>query len=335
MSIEIRNGYPFILIFLVVIDYMEIYYTIMKKWSCIFIVLLLVSCGTSIPVLQTSSAHNDLVIWAHSDMQPRTESQKVQYETAFHDVRKNIPSVNTAIVAGDLVWRDNLPEDYYGWMHKLRKNSGIPYWFEIAGNHDLNDRDAYLQFTSCPMHYAVTYGNTVFIFMSDEIRSAVTDISPEAFRWWRDLVIKFQDHNIIVITHASLNQSKLMGTINSTMTIKDSKRFYRVLKKYHVDIWLSAHTHLPNILRGKWHRGSHVPTLFVDISGINKTTFSPIESWILHLRNGMREVIMYPRNHEKEIHYKTQKLVHSLRYPFTWDGNAPVMVSSIPWQPAD
>ena len=300
---------------------MEIYYSMMKKYLYILMVLLLVSCGNSIPVLQRSSAHNDLVIWAHSDIQPRNETQKEQYEKAFADIRKNVPSVNTAIVAGDLVWRDNLPQDYYGWMLKLRKDSGIPYWYEISGNHDLNDRNAYIQFTSWPMHYAVTYGNTVFIFMSDEVRSAVTDISPEAFQWWRDLVTRIQDHNIIVITHAALKQSKILGTVNSTMTIDNSDRFYRVLREYNVDIWLSAHTHLPNILRGKWHRGSHVRTLFVDISGINETFFSPVESWILHLRNGMNEVVMYPRNHT--------------RYPFTWDGNAPVMISSIPWQDAD
>jgi len=304
----------------------------MKKCAYICVLLLLVSCGNSISVLQNSSAPNDLVIWAHSDIQPRNATQKVQYERAFSDIRKNVPSVTDAIVAGDLVWRDNLPEDYYGWMRKLREDSGIPRWYEIAGNHDLNDRDAYIQFTSWPMHYAVTYGNTVFIFMSDEIRSAVTDISHEAYTWWRDLVTRMQDHNIIVVTHAALKQSKLAGTINSTMTIEGSDRFYQVLQNQHVDIWLSAHTHLPNILRGKWHRGHDVPTLFVDISGIEETSFSPIESWIIQFQNGKKSVVLYPRNHRRQINYRTQILIHQLHYPFQWDGKSPEMISSIDWE---
>ena len=292
------------------------------------------SCSHDSHRVQSSNNTNDLVIWAHSDIQPRNNSQKKQYEIAFNDILVNFPSVHMAIVAGDLVWRDNLPEDYYGWMRALRKKSGIPQWYEIAGNHDLNDREAYLEFTANPMHYAVKYGNTVFIFLSDEIRSAVTDISQPAFNWWRDLVVRMQDHNIIVITHASLKQSGLAGTINSTMTIEGSDRFYRVLQDHHVDIWLSAHTHLPNIIRGKWHRGHDVPTLFVDISGINEVSFSPIESWMLHFRNGERAVVLFPRNHRRQINYTTQTLIHQLRYPFEWDGTSAEMISSIDWKSA-
>ncbi len=290
------------------------------------------SCSHNLHTLQSSSDTDDLIIWAHSDIQSRNNSQKQHYEIAFNDIQENFPAVNMAIAAGDLVWRDNLPEDYYSWMRALRKTSGIPNWYEIAGNHDLNDREAYIEFSANPMHYAVKFGNTVFIFLSDEIRSAVTEISQPAYNWWRNLVVRFQDHNIIVVTHAALKQSKLAGTINSTMTIEGSDRFYRVLQKQHVDIWLSAHTHLPNILRGKWHRGHDVPTLFVDISGIEETTFSPIESWILHFRNGERSVVLFPRNHRRQINYRTQILIHQLRYPFQWDGKSPEMISSIEWK---
>ncbi len=91
-----------------------------------------------------SAGEGRLIIWAHADIQPNNPSEKSHYETAVRDL-KTLPFVpDMAIVAGDLVHRLD-SQAYWDWMKGLRAQTGIPLWFEIAGNHDLNDPRSYLR----------------------------------------------------------------------------------------------------------------------------------------------------------------------------------------------
>lgn len=49
----------------------------------------------------------------------------------------------------------------------------------------------------------------------------------------------------MTVTHAPLEGSKMPFSTLKRKQIKDSKRFTNVLKRYRVDIWLSAHIHIP------------------------------------------------------------------------------------------
>ncbi|HMB21108.1 MAG TPA: hypothetical protein VKQ10_08575, partial [Spirochaetota bacterium] len=62
----------------------------MKKALLIILAAcVILSCRHNIHTLQSSSDTNDLIIWAHSDIQSRNNSQKQHYEIAFNDVKKN------------------------------------------------------------------------------------------------------------------------------------------------------------------------------------------------------------------------------------------------------
>lgn len=274
-------------------------------------------------------ASGDLLIWAHSDIQPNAPEQMNHYEAAFRDMATLGRIPDMAIVPGDLVHRKESPF-YWAWMKKLRAASGIPHWYEIAGNHDMNDPVTYRADTGRDHHYAIKTGNVLMIFLSDEIRSAVTDISDETFRWWRNLVITNQDSIIITVTHAALAGSGLLGTVNYTMWIKDSSRFWDVLHEYRVDLWLSGHTHIPNNVRGKFTRPGRTRTLFIDVSSIHKSRFSPIESWLLLLHDGSDVLSAVPRNHETRTFYRKFGTTHRLPFPYHKGDGVPRLIDSLP-----
>jgi len=287
------------------------------------------SCGSLDQPVKGDEGHDVVLrIWAHSDIQPRSIHEKYHYERAIADMLAGVPGIQMAIVAGDLVHRRDGAAEYHRWLVEQRRRSGIAYWFEIAGNHDQNDIDSYIKYTGKPLHYAVSMGNMLFIFLSDEVRSAVTDISDEAFEWWRSLVAGNQDKILITITHGALHGSGLLCTINSTMRIAGSRRFSGVLREYPVDLWLSGHSHLPSILAGNITRPSDLGTLFVDISSIHKSRFSPIESYLLQIKSGSDRMDIMLRDHEAGRFIGSRSVVLKLRTALRWDGSGPRIVSS-------
>jgi 3',5'-cyclic AMP phosphodiesterase CpdA len=279
-------------------------------------------------ILESVSPRTDVfIVWAHSDIQPNNPSEKEQYETAIRDVSA-LPFVpDAALIAGDLVHRSE-SQMYWDWMKKLRAETKIPFWYEIAGNHDLNDFESYRRNSGKPRHYAVRYGNILFIFLSDEIRSAPTDISDAAFEWWRGLVEANSDSIIVTVTHAALEQSGLISTINKTMCIKGSDRFWNVLREYPVDLWISGHSHLPNYLAIKSSAPETCRTAFIDISAIHGSFGSPIESWMFVFRDGSRSFAGIPRNHEDGKFYSSMIVRRELSRPFRKGVSAPAIVSS-------
>jgi predicted phosphodiesterase len=264
-----------------------------------------------------------LKIWVHSDIQPRNLSERSHYETSIQDIRSNIKDVYIAIVAGDIVQRRTRFQTYE-WFLKLRSQTAIKYWYEIAGNHEAKNLSNYHRYLGKPLYYSVRVGNIVFLFLSDEIDSPPTEISERAFRWWRERVIENQHNIIITVTHGLLQQSNLLGTTLSKMIIKDSERFAEILKKYRVDIWISGHTHLPHYLPGKSRVANELNgTLFIDVSAIRKDLFADIESSIFTFRVNSIYVLIQSRNHEKHQYNNGLDVLHQLHHPFIWDGSPP------------
>ncbi len=266
-----------------------------------------------------------LLIWAHSDIQPRKLSQRADYEGALRDVRANLPPVYMAIVAGDIIQYEHTPE-VYEWFLLKRASVKIPYWFEIAGNHDAKDLPRYRKYIRKPMHYSVTLGNILFLFLSDEDRTPPTEISDGAFRWWREMVKKNQHRIIFTVSHACLKRSGLFSAVFSKQVIVNSERFEEVLRKYRVDVWLSGHSHFPGFLSDKTVRSVELGgTLFADISAIRRDVIVPSESRILYLLPGSRYLLMKTRNHTRGTFERSGETFYPLRYPFQWDGSPPVM----------
>ena len=266
-----------------------------------------------------NNPENTLKIWLLSDIQPKNQGQKQQFQKAINDINKNVSDIDFAIVAGDIVQQAN--EEDFDWYLLTKPSSYIKEWYEIAGNHDVkwDNGELYKKKINEKFNYSISKGNILFIFMSDELTSSETDISDETFNWWKNIVINNQDKIIVTITHAPLEGSGIPFSSFRRRQIKDSKRFADVLAKYRVDIWLSGHVHIPHwfpnvVGKSEKYNG----TMFINVAGIRKEALGlkQSESRIMTFECGSDKVLLKSRNHTEREFNKELETVFEVSKEF-------------------
>lgn len=243
-----------------------------------------------------------LTVWALSDIQPTNERHREAFEAAIEDINENVPGIDLAIVAGDIV--NDTEEEVFDWYIETRDGSYIEDWYEIIGNHDLkSDRGKlFREKLRQDVDYSLTIGNILFIFMSDAERGKATEIPEQVFLWWKELVIQNQDKIIVVTTHAPLEGSGIPFSGLHDRQVIDSERFTDVLREYNVDLWLSGHLHLPHsVMNSTVTKDEYGGTDFIHISSIRPEMwgFKESESRVLTFVCGSDKVLVRVRNHEK------------------------------------
>ncbi len=290
----------------------------MKKILLLHLSLFLfISCSSQqkINLSQYTNDGNSFVIWSLSDLQPRDESEYFHFERAVADVNKNIPGVDIAIVAGDIL-QDRKRTRVFDWYNRIKAKSYIKAWFEIAGNHDGKNLMEYRKKINPVLNYSRQYGNILFLFMSDMSGKPPQMIPDDVFMWWKKMVIENQDKIIITVSHAYVKKSKLALSFYSTRNITDSDRFAKVLKKYRVDIWIAGHAHVPDFLPGKIRVSEELNnTLFINTGVIREDPFISSTSRFLFFRNGSDKVLIRIRFHAKQKFDKDRDYEHILKCP--------------------
>jgi len=294
----------------------------MQKYQRIVIILLFI-----IPACckQYMPATSPYTVWVHSDIQPVYKADRWHYKRAIEDLKNIHPYPIMAIIAGDIVQHKTSNEDFE-WFVELRKQANIQYWYEIAGNHEWKNITGYQKYIGKPLKYTVSFGNIIFIFMSNERGRPPTYLSNDTFEWWKNIVITNQDKTIITVTHAPLRNSKLLGTISQKHIIIDSERFEKVLKKYHVDIWISGHIHMPVWLQQNSRFAPEFGNiLFINVCGIRKDPTMNVESRMFFFQEGSNKLLIRLRDHESESYKTSYDINVKLRHPFTCNGCMPIM----------
>jgi hypothetical protein len=159
--------------------------------------------------------------------------------------------------------------------------------------------------------------------MSDEVRSSATDISDETFNWWRNLIIDNQDKIIVTVTHAPLEGSGIPFSTFERRRITNSERFTEVLKKYRVDLWLSAHIHLPQSFTNEINRlEEYNGAIFINVAGIRTEAFGlkQSESRVITFVCGSDRVLVRSRNHTGEKWNKNLDAVFKLSKEYRCGG---------------
>ena len=237
------------------------------------------------------------VVWMLSDIQPSTPAERVLFEQTIDDVNDHVGRVDMAVIAGDLV-KSRSQDDDFTWFMNIRNLSKVRHWYEIAGNHDVRSEPLFHRYFPRPAYYGIEVGNILFLLLSDELPSSKTDISEEAFRWWRDMVAKHQERIIITVTHAQLANSGLLGSSFASRQIAGSARFEKVLRELRVAVWASGHTHLPQGLPGTVTVNEELGgTCFVNVSSINSGPFTDSQSRFLIFEEGSDRLLIRSRNH--------------------------------------
>jgi len=261
------------------------------------------------------NSKDTLTVWALADIQPTTRGHEEAFEIAITDINDNVPNVDLAIVAGDIV--NQTDEETFDWYVQTRDNSYISEWYEIIGNHDLKTDMGKLfrEKLREEVNYSLLKGNILFIFMSDSERGKPTEISDDVFNWWKELVVNNQDKIIVVTTHAALKDSGIPFSSFRDRQIIDSERFTQVLKEYRVDLWLSGHLHLPHaIMNNIVEQDKLGGTIFVHISSIRPEIMGlkESESRVLTFVCGSDKALIRARNHKDKIFVPNQDRVYTL-----------------------
>lgn len=271
---------------------------------------------------------DDLVMWVFSDIQPRREKEREYFETAADDV-SGMKNIDMAICAGDISQNANKKEvaGEFEWFYETFRKTGINEIYEICGNHDARNIDYYLRMTGKPLHYSLEYGNLIIILLSDEEDSSGSDISDEAFRWWKSIVENNRDKIIITVTHSHVEGTGFCYNIPPYRNVRESGRFTEVLKKERVELWLFGHTHIPSCLgQSKRRIYSLNGTVFINVASIREDyVFSDAESRIIVLENGSDEMTVKFRNHRSREFNSFREEKIRMKTKFRYNGEKPVM----------
>ena len=265
----------------------------------------------------------NMVVWMLSDIHPKTTDDRKIFEAAVTDMNENVGSVNMAVIAGDLL-KSRSSTSAFDWFMQTRNRSTVADWYQIAGNHDVRSGSIFKDFFPLPPYYAVKVGNILFLCLSDTSVSSRTDIEDEGFVWWEEMVKSNKDKIIITITHAQLEGSGLLGSILNSRIISQSERFEEVLKREHVVLWASGHTHLPQGLSGAANISKKLGgTCFLNVSSISDESFLDSESRVLYFKDGSDIVWIRSRNHGKKEFNSALDIPVSLGKKFYWLGERP------------
>ena len=298
-----------------------------QKYLIFLSTLILTGCiavqNSIFPEATADFSKRQFVVWMLSDIQPKTTLERNVFETAVADVNENIDPIDMGLMAGDILKSGSHDTDF-SWFKKTRKHAKVTDWYQIAGNHDVRSGPIFYKYFPQPQYYAVEYGNLLFLFLSDQSNASRTDISDDAFLWWKDMVKNNREKIIITVTHAQLKNSGLMGSILPSRVIQNSKRFEKVLQQEKVALWVSGHSHLPQGLSGSVSVNKDLGgTCFVNVASIDDEFFLDSESRFFYFQDGSDVVWMRSRNHSKRLFNTSLDIPIALGRSFSWSSRRP------------
>jgi len=302
----------------------------MKKRFLFFIALstLLLSCSTA---GQSLSTEGDFIIWSHSDIQPKDNKTLRDFKIAVDDMSQ-LERIDISITAGDIVEKSRSEHLYREYL-ELRKKVNCLNWFEIAGNHEWRDIETYTRLVNPKLHYSVTAGNILLLFISNSASGRMTEIPDNVFQWWEQNVIENQDKIIITVTHGSLKNSGLLQSRANIerQFIKNSERFESVLKKYKVDIWISGHSHIPGYLPFTDYKNEDLGgTIFIDNGAIREDLFSNIESRVIIFKKDSDIVTIKHRDHKEKKYITSFEKEYRLSKKFHYEKDSEIKLQAMP-----
>lgn len=276
-----------------------------RKFLIFLSILILTGCiSVQDGSFQEAKAHfsnKQFLVWMLSDIQPETTLDRKVFEAAVADLNENIGSVDMGIMAGDLL-KSRSHDDDFNWIIETRNKANVTDWYQIAGNHDVRSGPIFYKYFPQDRYYSVTYGNLLFLFLSDQSTKSRSDISDETFLWWKDMVESNKDKIIITVSHAQLENSGLIGSFVPSRVIHNSKRFEKVLQQEKVALWVSGHSHVPQVISGPSTPNKDLGgTFFLNVGSINNEYILDSESRLFYFHDGSDVVWIRSRNHSKRL----------------------------------
>jgi len=218
---------------------------------------------------------------------------------ACSELKTNNIRIDYALVLGDMT-QNGLAEELDRYL-KVRTQSGITNWFELAGNHEYarNGTSVYTEKIRSTKPYCVVDGNFVWFFLSDEKPGVPGDLSETTLRWLDQKLTEHKDKIIIISSHQLVYDTVKTSTKGS-MFLNPKEQVKDLLARHHVDVWLAGHEH-----HLQWTEESMVKkdeTWFINVASMSYAyNTGESQSFLLEFTEGEQQIKVRRRIHDKGI----------------------------------
>lgn len=237
-------------------------------------------------------------------------------ELCLKDVRGPLGSADYALALGD-VTDDRGREDQLCRYVQIRDGSGLPGWYELAGNHDYAALPAgrWKRLVKTPPRYALIDGTAAWFFVSAEQGKSDGRLTPPVAHWLMREIARHQDsRNIIVCSHQAV-YGTVSGSASSGACLNHRKLVARILRTVRVDLWLCGHIHAGRRHAGYIARRGRTTYINVASAGHAYGT-GACAGYLFEMAEASRTMRARCRDHERGAYLKDQGA--ELQMPHPW-----------------
>ncbi len=235
------------------------------------------------------------------------------FAAACKDMQENHAGIAYAMTLGDITHGGN--EQQLNNYITTRDTSGIPTWYEVAGNHEYHGgkADSYKKLIRSTDPYSVVDGNLVWIFVSDEKPGVQGDLTPESCDWLEAELEKHKGKNLIVCSHQGVKDTTIK-TNNSQRYIHPAERISEIIAKSEIALWISGHEH--HTPYSKKHIARVADTTFINVASMSHAYGTgSSESYLMEFKPGAKEIVARRRRHDKQKFIDEFETRIPLRHP--------------------
>lgn len=237
------------------------------------------------------------------------------FDRALSDIDRNVGKVDYAMSLGDITHEGDR-ESLLRYTSTC-KQSPIPSWFELAGNHDHRNRGIrnYRRLLRSPRPYVHLDGNIAWFLVSTESADGSGRISPKNIRWLERSLTRHSDKVCILCTHQPPYRT-LRRSNEDQFCLHPRWRLRNLVRHKHIDLLLCGHEHHePYSARCI---GSLGGTTLINAASTNHAySTGSSESVILEMEEGAKVIRVRRRCHDKEVYAREFEVEVPLKDPIS------------------
>ncbi len=237
-------------------------------------------------------------------------------ELCLNDLQERVGAADYALALGD-VSDDRGREDQLRRYVEIRDHSGLPGWYELAGNHDYGAVPAgrWRRLVKRPLRYVLVDGTAAWFFISAEQGKSDGKISPAVTRWLIQEIAAHQDQrNIIVCSHQAV-YGTVAGSSSPACCLNHRALVARVLQQVRVDVWLCGHIH-----GGRRHAGyvaQRGQTTYINVASAGRAYGTgACNGCLFEMAEGSTRMFARCRDHERGAYLDDQEVSIDLPHPW-------------------
>ncbi len=216
---------------------------------------------------------------------------------SLEDLEENVGTIHYGLTLGDISHHgDRRSLKRY---LRLRDESHIRRWYELAGNHEHRDGGIhnYRDLVGDTKPYCLIDGNIAWFFLSDERERIPGNMTNKSYRWLRNNIERHREKIIIFCSH-QMPPNTIGRSNENIFCIHPREKVNNLFSDLPIDLSLCGHEH-------------HKPYSSKSMTRLDGTTYINVASvshaygtgtsasMILDFEEGSNEILVRRRDHDK------------------------------------